>query len=148
MEEELFKVQIVRRSIINKLGLGISIASVLIFFGVLLSIKFYVTYSALEFEALTLGCGALFIVGVWLKSRRRYELAKLQFLPEGIMMITTAGYIPLKYEDLKSFRVSDHSSDPDKTYFYLDVKDGRSYEIKADSEIYEGLIGVFPDKEA
>lgn len=86
----------------------------------------------------------LILIGVLVQDAKRYENAKIQFLPEGVIMKSIDGFIPIKYGAIKRIPLSDFSVDRAKSYFYLHVEDARKYEIKIDSEIYDALLEILP----
>ena len=106
---------------------------------------FGIKYSVNTFLIITVVCVFLMVLGFWLGNLRRYEKARLEFRPEGIIMCTQSGFIPMKYESIKKIKLSNIIYDKDKSHFYLIAKDNRKFEIQTDQDVYEGLAEMFPE---
>lgn len=123
----------------------ISAIATLFFIGIIFSTAMDYQYSVETFSLITLAWAILVFLGLWISLLRKYERAQLNFHPEGIIMSTTSGYIPLKYEHIKTLSTSNITFRNKKSQFYVIAKDNRKFEIQTTRDVYESLVEYFPE---
>ena len=144
--EEKVEIQFKNHKTINNIGCYLFIAIILII------LYFIITA---EFEKISFENGFLIflvlcffiVIAIILNSHRTYEKATLSFIPEGIIIQATKGYIPIKYKDIAYFKSIGVIDSEGKTEFTIETINSRIFRIKSKNEIYEGLIKTFPDKD-
>jgi len=78
---------------------------------------------------------------------RTFEKAELNFIPEGIIIESKIGFIPIKYNNIEYFKSDGIPDSENNTIeFIIQTTDKKSYRIKSKFEVYEGLIQTFPHK--
>ncbi len=79
---------------------------------------------------------------------RTFEKATFSFIPEGIIIESKIGYIPIRYDEIEYFKGDGIPDSEDRTVeFVIQTKSNKKYRIKSEFEIYEGLIQTFPNKD-
>lgn len=126
-----------------------------ILFGVILVIIFIYIYAA-WFEKWDYEQNFIFVISILfaiaiagsLSYYRTFEKATFNFIPEGIIIKSRLGYIPIKYDEIKYFKGNGIPDSEDNTVeFVIETKRNKKYRIKSKFEIYEGLIEIFPNKD-
>jgi len=146
LEENSYKIQIVKRYILNQYGIGLFLLGFVAFVIFIFSTAFDIEYNNQELYLIIGICGLLMIIGLILDQIRKYENTLIQFLPEGVILKINNGYIPIKYNQIEKIPMSNFSFNKNKTTFYLLTEDRKKFEIKIDTEIYDVLIDTFPEK--
>lgn len=145
--KEFYDVKLISRYKITKVGGVLLIISILGFISLLFLGDSSLTLTDGQIWWSLLSCILTFVIGILLWSYRGKKNAQIQFHPEGIILKTEAGFIPLKYHHIKKLPISDYTHPPNKTDFYIITTDDRRYEVNADSVMYEALIERFPEKD-
>jgi hypothetical protein len=93
------------------------------------------------------GSVILILIGEWLRSLRNYETAELELQTDRLVLITESSNIELKYKNIKKFKgVLGLFNGLNKISFRILMTDKNKYEIKAHSDVFDGLTDSFPDK--
>lgn len=129
----------------NQYGTHLVLISGIFYLGIIFSTATNYEYSVETFITITAICVSLIFIGFWLSNLRTLEKAQLDFHPEGIIMSSNSGYIPLKYESIKKISTSNITFKRDKSQFFVISKDNRKFEIQTDKDIYEGMVEYFPE---
>jgi hypothetical protein len=89
----------------------------------------------------------LLIFGLSMLEYRSFSKGKLHFIPEGVIIESKVGYIPIKYDEIKYFKNIRIKEEDGRQEFLIEKLDGKKYRIKARSEVYQGLIQFFAKKD-
>lgn len=157
--KETFDIQIAEKLKINRIGTEIvsfGFFSLLVFGLCLLPAKY------LPFEIATIylievvsrnvyivlsSSIIIILVGERLRGMRHYENAELILQPEKMILLSDKKNIELEYEKIKKFQgVMNLTYGFKRLNFVIKMADNNKYEIRADSEVYDGLTDYFPDK--
>ena len=157
--KETYNIKIAEKLKINRIGkdlLGFGFFFLIIFGVCLLPAKY------LPFEISTIylfevvphivyivlsGAIIIILIGEWLRGMRKYDKAELILEPQKIILISQNKNIELEYDKIKKFRgVMNLFHGYKRLNFVIKMADNNKYEIRADSEIYDGLTDYFPDK--
>ena len=78
---------------------------------------------------------------------RKFEDAELLFDTKSLNIISKKHNVTIPFKEIQKFSSTDINAKLDKISFQIITKNSRKFEIKADKDLYEGLITLFPEKQ-
>ena len=144
--EEKVQIKLGRKYFINHFGLPLILIAIILFV-IFIYGAWFENMTWLQTLMFIIGDIFILILGVTIIKFRNFKNATLHFIPEGIIIHSKIGFIPLKYKEIKYFKSINITNQDGTKEFVIETKDAREFVIKSKTDIYDGLINVFPNKD-
>tara|TARA_B100001146_G_scaffold224245_1_gene241523 strand:+ start:2192 stop:2695 length:504 start_codon:yes stop_codon:yes gene_type:complete len=147
LESITYPIKLVKKKLINKIGLRIIHVTIIACFIFPTSLKFYNDYDGIDIIKIIGLAFALIILGFIIYKFNVKHEALIKFSHDKIAIVQGDDSVDITYKSIKKLRLDYPDEINKKNTFYLITEDENEYQIIAKDEVYEGLIRMFPEKE-